>query len=93
MTGKLPAPLAVALALAAAAPALAQSGQEIRLWPDGAPGSEGWSVPETITGNDGNRVISNVSDPTLTVFLPDPDVANGAAVIIAPGMSRWPAAK
>jgi acetyl esterase/lipase len=85
VTRKLTSLLAVALVLAAPEAAFAQNGQEIRLWPDGAPGSEDWSVPETMTGNDGNRVVSNVSDPTLTVFLPEPDVANGAAVIIAPG--------
>jgi len=85
VTTKLPRLLAAALALSIAAPALAQNGREIRLWPGGAPGSEDWSVPETITGSDGNRVISNVSDPTLAVFLPNPAVANGAAVIVAPG--------
>ena len=61
--------------------AAAQEPLEIRLWPDGAPGSEDWTVPETNRGG----VITNVSDPTLTVYLPDPDIANGAAVVIAPG--------
>jgi acetyl esterase/lipase len=32
-----------------------------------------------------NRVIRNVSNPTLTPFLPDPAKATGAGVIIAPG--------
>lgn len=32
-----------------------------------------------------NRVIRNVSKPTLTPFLPEPAKATGAAVIIAPG--------
>lgn len=32
-----------------------------------------------------NRVIRNVSKPTLTPFLPDPAKATGAAVIVAPG--------
>lgn len=32
-----------------------------------------------------NRAIRNVSNPTLTPFLPDPAKATGAAVIVAPG--------
>jgi acetyl esterase/lipase len=59
---------------------------EIRLWPDGAPGSERWSIPESVARSpSGDRVITNVSDPTLTVFLPDSSVATGAAAVIAPG--------
>jgi acetyl esterase/lipase len=59
---------------------------EIRLWPDGAPGSEDWSIPESVTSSpSGERVITNVSDPTLTVFLPDPGITTGAAALIAPG--------
>lgn len=60
--------------------------QEIRLWPGKAPGSESWSVAETVTKSPaGDRNIANVSDPTLTVFLPDAARATGAAVVIAPG--------
>ncbi len=51
--------------------------QELRLWPEGAPGSEAWSFPETVTTTaSGDRVVANVRDPTLTAFLPDPAVAN-----------------
>jgi acetyl esterase/lipase len=72
------------LALCAAAPVTAQT--EIHLWPDGAPGSQHWSIPESVaTSPSGERVITNVSDPTLTVFLPDPAIATGAAAVIAPG--------
>lgn len=60
--------------------------QELHLWPDGAPGSEAWAFPETVTTSPtGDRVIANVREPTLTVFLPDPALANGAAAVIAPG--------
>jgi acetyl esterase/lipase len=73
------------LALSAAG-AAAQDPIEIRLWPGGAPGSGDWSVPETVrAAPGGDRVIANVSDPTLTVFLPDPARATGTAVVIAPG--------
>lgn len=65
---------------------LAHAQQEIRLWPDGARGSEDWSLPEAVaTSARGDRVITNVRDPSLTVFLPDPATATGAAVVIAPG--------
>ena len=77
---------ALALLLFCAASAAAQEPLEVRLWPDGAPGSEDWSVPESVTTSPcGDRVLANVSDPTLSVFLPDPAIATGTAVVIAPG--------
>jgi acetyl esterase/lipase len=72
--------------LAIAADAVAQTPEEIRLWPGKAPGSEHWTVPEAITTSPGgDRTISNVSDPTVTVFLPPPANATGTAVVVAPG--------
>jgi acetyl esterase/lipase len=74
----------LAVALCAAAPACAQI--ELRLWPNGAPGSEDWSFAESVTTSAaGDRVITNVREPTLTVFLPDARVATGTAAVIAPG--------
>ena len=58
---------------------------ELRLWPGRAPGSENWSVPESITERGGSRIATNVSDPTLTVYLPDASKSNGAAIVVAPG--------
>ena len=61
------------------------------LWPNGAPGTENWTnsekeslvailgMPLSIT------VTRNVTQPTLTAYLPDPSVANGMAVVICPG--------
>jgi acetyl esterase/lipase len=64
----------------------AQTPAEVRLWPEGAPGSAHWRIPEQVSaGPGGDRVVSNVSDPTLSVFLPDPELATGTAVVIAPG--------
>jgi acetyl esterase/lipase len=72
--------------LAIASDALAQAPEEIRLWPGKAPGSENWTVAEvTTTSPAGDRTISNVSDPTVTVFLPPPASAAATAVVIAPG--------
>jgi acetyl esterase/lipase len=57
----------------------------INLWPGVAPGSEQWKQPETNLVSGGMETTVNVSTPTLTVYLPDPAVATGTAVIIAPG--------
>jgi acetyl esterase/lipase len=76
----------VAALLAIAAGAAAQPPQEIRLWPGKAPGSETWTVPEsTTTSPSGDRTIANVSDPTVTVFLPSATGATAPAVVVAPG--------
>ena len=78
--------LIAAAILAGAVEAAGQTPQEIRLWPGKAPGSENWSVPETTTTSpSGDRTISNVSDPSVTVYLPPADTATGAAVVVAPG--------
>jgi len=82
-------PRCVALAgglLAIAIQAGAQTREEIRLWPGRAPGTEAWTIAETTTRSPaGDRIIANVSDPTVTVFLPDAAAATGAAVVVAPG--------
>ena len=56
--------------------------QVIHLWPNGAPGFESRKdIPEA-----GTRVmLKSVDNPSLTVFLPPKEKANGAAVIICPG--------
>src|SRR5271168_71846 len=58
----------------------------IGLWPNGAPGSEGNSTLEKVRlSPEGEHIISNVQEPSITPYLPGPDVATGAAIIIAPG--------
>lgn len=65
------------------------SGTVYRLWPDGAPGSEGWDWAERtaqIPWTERKRLYTrNVVDPTLTVYRPEPGKANGTAMIVAPG--------
>lgn len=68
--------IAFAAAAAAAEPTV------ISLWEHGAPGfedrqdeaevEEGWS-------------ITNIHNPSLTVFLPEPEKANGVGIIVVPG--------
>jgi acetyl esterase/lipase len=60
----------------------AQDGVVIPLWKNGAPGFENLkSQPEQAK----DWWVRNINDPTLTVFLPPKEKANGAAVIICPG--------
>jgi endo-1,4-beta-xylanase len=68
-----------------------ERGQELKLWANGAPGSEGVtdqevSKPSTnpTYGNlPGNFTV--VHYPSIYVFLPPKEKANGAAMVIAPG--------
>ena len=62
--------LAISTALSAQKPV------ELELWPDGAPNSNGITTPEQKLEN--NR-ISNVSEPTLTVY--PAAKPNGLAVV------------
>nr|WP_319509968.1 alpha/beta hydrolase [uncultured Draconibacterium sp.] len=50
-----------------------------------APGSENWTQKEVEYTQWGGKMVRNVVDPTLTVFLPEEDKATGAAVVVAPG--------
>lgn len=72
-----------ALWLGCLSPALAQ--EEIPLWEGKAPGTESWVLPETVTQTPRGRIVANVSQPTLTAFLPERAKATGTAVIVAPG--------
>lgn len=75
-----------AVLLAWAGVAAAQQPSEIRLWPGKAPGSERWTIAEsTTTSPSGDRTIANVSDPSVTVYLPPAANASGVAVVVAPG--------
>jgi len=56
------------------------------LWPAGAPDSHDPARPETVRVTpQGEHVLTHVSQPSITPFLPTPGSASGIAVIIAPG--------
>ena len=58
----------------------------IKLWPDGAPGNNECPQPEeTFDG----KMVRFVSEPTLTIYLPDKEKNTGAAVVICPGGGYW----
>lgn len=62
---------------------------ELPLWPRVAPGSEKAQQQEKVTPfpNGKFSVVRNVVRPTLTVYLPQPALATGTGVIVAPGGS------
>ncbi len=64
----------------------AQAGEPWPLWPTDAPGSPRNSAPEKVRiSPQGDHVLSGISRPSITPYLPAPGSATGAAVIIAPG--------
>lgn len=66
---------------------IAQAQQVIKLTNGKPKGSENWTWSEqTSTKNMFNtEVVYNVSEPTITAYLPPKEVANGTAVVVAPG--------
>jgi acetyl esterase/lipase len=69
----------------------AERGEEIRLWRNGAPGSEGITAAEVSKPSTnakygklaGNFTVTHY--PSIFVFLPRKEIATGASMIVAPG--------
>jgi acetyl esterase/lipase len=81
-----------ALVAALALPAFAAAAElpVIDLWPGSVPGETGDVPPEQLvppkpTDKTPLKRVTNVSKPTLTVYRPAPDAANGTAIVVAPG--------
>ena len=71
------------LALVVSTRLFAADAPVVPLWASGAPGSESRkNEPEKIAAN---GAVSNIHNPTLTVYLPPKDQATGCAVIVVPG--------
>lgn len=79
---------------------VSMEGQEpilLKLWPRGAQGTSSTKEPETtvsrpeLNGTRGNIIrITNVTDPTLTVYRPAATGNSGAAIVVFPGGGyRW----
>ena len=65
-----------------------ERGEEIRLWPNGAPGSEGETAPEVFDAAANSKLpkrFTVVHYPSIYVFLAPKEKANGMAVVVAPG--------
>ena len=80
-------PVLIIMMLASTHLACGQNRFMIPVWPEGAPGAiKADDYPETTEYiQSGAPRIGQVSDPTLTVFLPSKEKATGAAVVICPG--------
>jgi len=60
--------------------------QQILLWPNGAPGSEGKTGDESLRITpEGDHVITHINKPSITPYLAAADKNTGTAIIIAPG--------
>lgn len=63
-------------------------GDEIRLWPNGAPGSENETAQEVFEASNNPKLpkrFTVVHYPSIYAFLPPKENATGAAVVVAPG--------
>jgi acetyl esterase/lipase len=56
--------------------------EQISLWPNGAPGFESRRAEPEMARD---YWVKNIHNPSITVFLPPPEKATGAAVVICPG--------
>jgi len=84
MAAKLPC---IVLLMCASALAI-ERGEEIRLWPHDAPGSEGVTAPEVFETAPGSRLpkrFTVVHYPSIYVFLPPQEKATGVGIVVAPG--------
>jgi acetyl esterase/lipase len=74
--------------------ALAEEPLVIDVWPGKVPGDAGITRPESsrihpspLVGP--TRLITNVSQPTITVYRPAPEKNTGTAMVICPGGGYW----
>ncbi len=54
----------------------------IRLWKNGAPGFEKLKDEPEVAKD---WYVRNINNPSITVYLPPKEIANGTAVVICPG--------
>jgi acetyl esterase/lipase len=62
--------------------------QIVQVWPGQVPDADLWrgSGPELERPHrENSRLVRNVSQPTLEVFLPEPSLATGTGVVVCPG--------
>ena len=76
------------LLMGTCSPCLAADPVTIDLWPGAAPGETGTVGQEELKKRDGTEIvtsITNVTKPTLTLYRPSSETANGVAVVVCPG--------
>jgi acetyl esterase/lipase len=85
--------IVMCLALASVATVCAAPPTTIALWPGRAPGGQALQPQEADVSRPGDKGVAgksvqirgNVSDPTITIYRPDPAKDTGAAVLVCPG--------
>lgn len=82
---RLPTMKPILFALTLSLAAQAAEPVTIKLWPEGAPEKNGFKIgPEKeMNKGDGIKRVTNVSDPTITIY--KPEKANGTSVLVCPG--------
>jgi acetyl esterase/lipase len=70
---------------------LVEPNEVLPIWPGPAPGSENalQVEKETLFPAGGFTVVRNVTEPTISVYLPPEEKVTGTAVVIAPGGGFW----
>lgn len=70
-----------------AIPCFAQYSKDIKLWPGKVPGEKEMKHPAVLapTAKNGILLITNVTDPLITMFAPTPELNLGTGVVICPG--------
>jgi Esterase/lipase len=63
--------------------------QELPLYDGPIPNATAVENAEVAEDRNGVTIVSKITHPTLTVFLPPPEKANGLAVVICPGGGYW----
>jgi acetyl esterase/lipase len=56
----------------------------LNLYEGKAPGTESWTNVEDYT-DETKETLFNITTPTLAVYLPDPSIATGSAMVVCPG--------
>jgi len=82
------AKLIFSLVLVCGCASAVERGEEIRLWPNGAPGVEGETAAEVFESAANSKLpkrFTVVHYPSIYVFLAPKEKANGMAVVVAPG--------
>src|SRR5882757_8049441 len=75
-----------ALTVCAALTAGHARAETLPLWPGAAPGSQGQTSAETVRVNEyAEHIVSNVHQPSITVYLPKRERSTGAAIVVIPG--------
>jgi acetyl esterase/lipase len=75
------------LFLMVTAKCFSQANEVIKLWPDKVPGQQEIKHPArpAPTAKNGIKLITDVTDPLITVYTPKPDSSLGIGIVICPG--------